>query len=660
MSAFSRYRLLALLLAFMSSGAHAQQQPANPLDGLLVGEHWIVYDVLRDAGKLDSTTKFISVLLREPPKAEVIAWTAGQPFRREAKAVIKQGPKTFEAVVDITGKKLVSWTEAPGVQPAYQFAEDDEAGDLIKNDPAVRDALRKRGFTDLNTIRCGTYPGAYFGRPEQKPGARIYTGMCVDLHGSRGWEGNTIEGLVVILDMNAGKVLKVIDSGGVPSSGTNSRLDEDVLGPSRPALAPTTVLKPLGPGFTLTGGDLSWEDWKLHIRVDPRVGLVVNRVLYKDGELERSVLYEGSLSEIFVPYMDSTTGWYDRAFLDAGEFFAGGIAEPLKPGVDCPEDAAFIGDVVNEVNGFPTVRARTACVFERETGVVAWRHGEEGTEKVRGRSARELVVRWNATLGNYDYLFDWVFSVTGSITIEVGATGQIEARPVKSSSLALDQGGLADRDDRFGRLVAPHVLGVNHDHFFSFRLDLDVDGTRNSVAIDQLKTERLPASHPRRSLWTVDEQIPEREAGAQLDIDMRQPALWRVVNLDHLGPTGYPTSFEIAPDHNAMSLLSPDDWTQKRAGFIAHQLWVTAYSPDERYAAGDYVVLNHGDGGLPAWTKANRPIRNADIVVWYTLGFHHVPRAEDWPVMPTAWHSFELRPFDFFARNPSLDLPPTP
>jgi primary-amine oxidase len=659
MSATFRSRTVAAVLSLLAPAMQAQQ-PANPLDGLQVAEHWVVYDVLRDAGRLDSSTKFISVQLREPPKAEVIAWTPGQPFRREAAAVIKQGPKTFEAVVDIAGRKLLSWNEVPGVQPAWLMGEDDDANDLIKDDPAVREALRRRGLTDLNTIRCGAFPGAYFARPEQKPGARIYTGGCADTHGSRGWEGNSIEGLTVILDMNARKVLKVIDTGAIPGTEANSRLDDDALGPARPALPPRTVIEPLGPGFTLKGGDLNWENWSLHLRVDPRVGLVVNRVLYKDGDQQRSVLYEGSLSEIFVPYMDSTTGWYDRAFLDAGEFFNEGIAEPLKAGVDCPEDAAFIGYVTNRSNGSPVVRDHTACVFERETGVVAWRHGYEGTERVHGRAARELVLRWNATLGNYDYLFDWVFSPTGSIRIAVGATGQIEVRPVKSSSLALDQGGLADRDDRFGRLVAPHVLGVNHDHFFSFRLDLDVDGTRNALAIDQLKTQRLPASHPRRSLWTVDEQIPDREAAAQLDMDMRQPALWRVVNLDRIGPTGYPSSFEVAPDHNAMSLLSPDDWTQKRAAFSEHQLWITAYAPEERYAAGDYVVLNRGDGGLPAWTKANRPIRNADIVVWYTLGFHHVPRAEDWPVMPTAWHSFELRPFDFFARNPSLDLPPSP
>ncbi|MDE0620122.1 MAG: hypothetical protein OXH83_00485 [Bryobacterales bacterium] len=37
------------------------------------------------------------------------------------------------------------------------------------------------------------------------------------------------------------------------------------------------------------------------------------------------------------------------------------------------------------------------------------------------------------------------------------------------------------------------------------------------------------------------------------------------------------------------------------------------------------------------------------------IGFS--PRPEDWPVVPTMWYGFELRPFDFFDRNPALDMP---
>jgi hypothetical protein len=75
--------------------------------------------------------------------------------------------------------------------------------------------------------------------------------------------------------------------------------------------------------------------------------------------------------------------------------------------------------------------------------------------------------------------------------------------------------------------------------------------------------------------------------------------------------------------------------------------------PEERYAAGEYPTLSEPGQGLPAWTRANRPIRNTDIVLWHTIGIDHMVRAEDWPVMPVLWHSFELRPFDFFNRTPA-------
>jgi primary-amine oxidase len=84
-------------------------------------------------------------------------------------------------------------------------------------------------------------------------------------------------------------------------------------------------------------------------------------------------------------------------------------------------------------------------------------------------------------------------------------------------------------------------------------------------------------------------------------------------------------------------------------------LWVTPYRADERYAAGDYPTRSLAGKGLPEWTEANRSIENTDLVLWYTIGMHHVVRAEDWPVMPVLWHDFKLRPFDFFDRNPALN-----
>ena len=93
---------------------------------------------------------------------------------------------------------------------------------------------------------------------------------------------------------------------------------------------------------------------------------------------------------------------------------------------------------------------------------------------------------------------------------------------------------------------------------------------------------------------------------------------------------------------------------QRRAAFSAAPLWLTAYDRRELYAAGMYPNQSTGGDGLPAYAARRRPVENADIVLWYTMGFHHLPRPEDWPVMSTVWHSVSLVPYGFFDRNPGL------
>lgn len=267
---------------------------------------------------------------------------------------------------------------------------------------------------------------------------------------------------------------------------------------------------------------------------------------------------------------------------------------------------------------------------------------------------RELVLRTIGLFGNYDYVFDWVFGQNGTIRVRAGATGFDETKAVKSRTAADDSNG---QDGEYGRFIADNTVAVDHDHFFSFRLNFQVDGTSNSFVVDKLVAKRLPAGSPRRSLWVAVPEVAKTEDLAKLRMSMDQPEVWRVINPSEKNAMGYPVGYELMPGDNAISLLSPDDYPQKRAGFTDYQLWVTPYRDDERYAAGDFPMLSHGGDGLPAWTKANRPIENTDIVLWYTMGFHHVPHSEDWPVMPTVWHEFELIPYNFFSRNPAIDLP---
>lgn len=643
-------RFAAALALLLAAGSAAAQAPRHPLDGLTAREHWAVYDALVASGRTDSTTRYLYVGLHEPPKAEVLAWRPGQPFRREAVMHLMQGGRGYEAVVDVSGGRVLGWKEVPGRQYMTSRAEEDQANDLALKDPRVRAAITRRGVTDFTHVGCGPANHGYFDLPEER-GLRVVHLTCGDDRHRVSGYGESFDGLVIVADLTNGKILRVLDTGPQPPTGPIGDHDPEAVGPLRDTRNPVTMVQPLGPSFSLDGNQVSWQNWKFHFRVDPRRGIVLSLVRYTDGGRERSIMYQGSLSELFVPYMDPGEPWNYQGYYDLGTYPSvfGGIASTLEPGVECPSNGVYFSSVVLGDRGRPRERVRTACLFERSAGDVAWRHGRDGGAVIETRPKRDLVLRMYMTAGNYDYLFDWVFQQDGLLRVSVGATGMDQVKGIS---------GKGD-DEQYGRLIAPNLVGVNHSHFFSFRLDLDVDGTGNSLVVDRLRTERLPESNPRRSLWKVESVTARTEGEAQRHSTMTEPEIWRFINPAVKGAYGQPAGYQVE-GHGAMTLLSPDDYMQRRAGFTNHTLWVTPYRPDELFAAGDYPTVSTAGDGLPQWTAANRPVADTDLVAWLTMGFHHVPRPEDWPVMPVAWHSFEIRPVGFFNRNPAIDLPRTP
>ena len=44
-------------------------------------------------------------------------------------------------------------------------------------------------------------------------------------------------------------------------------------------------------------------------------------------------------------------------------------------------------------------------------------------------------------------------------------------------------------------------------------------------------------------------------------------------------------------------------------------------------------------------------------MLWHTFGLTHFPRNEDWPVMPMDYAKFTLKPYNFFEKNPTLNVP---
>jgi primary-amine oxidase len=412
-------------------------QPAvhHPLDALTPEEYWKVYKILGDAGKIEEKTIFASVLLHEPVKQMVLAWKPGDPMERKADAVLLTEGESFAAVVNISEGKLDSYIELKGQQAPVSEGEMHGYDDVLKRDERVMAALKKRGITDLRLVTCYVTPAGFVGLPEQTEGRRIGWGGCTySANAKYSWD-REIPGIFFVVDMNDKKLVRFTDYGAVPMPATTSIYDSDG-GPALPGTKPFLIAQPEGPSFTIKDGEVSWQNWHFRFRLDPRVGPVVNLVSLQDGDKRRSVLYEGGLAEMYVPYQDPEETWNSHVFLDAGEYFSntgsGGIIKPLEPGVDCPTYATFFSGTFFHENGSPYIRPQLACLFERVTGDPAWRHWDEDTYAIAGRPSRELVFRTVATVGNYDYLFDWRFEQDDSIVVGVGATGILEVKPTAS------------------------------------------------------------------------------------------------------------------------------------------------------------------------------------------------------------------------------------
>ncbi|MEM9815328.1 MAG: hypothetical protein AAF827_02795 [Cyanobacteria bacterium P01_D01_bin.6] len=642
--------LFCLLMGTTANSALAATVQ-HPLDALTVNEYKAALAVLKGEGLVNADSRYPFMRLQSPAKDTMLAWEPGEPFERSAFAMVKQGPAVYEAVVNLTQQTVTRWDEIADVQAGILLNEWLRAGEIAKADTQWQAAVKQRGLgpADYDDIVCAPLSAGYYAAPEEE-GRRLFRVDCFYSGDTENFWGRPIEGITAVVDIDAGQVLKLVDTGVVPMPDSPAGYTEaEVKQQSTPK--PLTWVEKKGHDYTMKGGVMNWHNWQFHLRLDSRVGPIFSLVKINDGDRWRSVMYEGSLSELFVPYQSTDPNWYFRTYMDAGEYGAGKLAVPLERKRDCPSTATYLDAVFVDDMGQPYTQADAACVFERYAGDPVWRHYDAILEKSASRRDRELVVRFVTAIGNYDYLFDWSFGENGTLKVRFGASGMEEVQAVPARQV--DTAGTADL--AFGRMVAPQTVATNHDHFFSFRLDMDVDGPANSFVHDDLKTVAAKEG-PRTSFWTVESHTAKTESDAQMTLNIREPALWRVTNPHATNFVGYPTSYEFKSHGNAMAMMRPDDFPQQRAGFTNHHLWVTPYAANELYAAGDYPNQSHGGDGLPAWTRRDRAIEDTDIVVWYTLGLHHVVRAEDWPVLPTEWHEFEVRPFDFFDRNPAMAI----
>jgi primary-amine oxidase len=319
---------------------------------------------------------------------------------------------------------------------------------------------------------------------------------------------------------------------------------------------------------------------------------------YEDQGRLRPILYRASLSEMVVPYGDpAPTHWRKNAF-DEGEYGIGMLANALELGCDCLGEVRYLDAVVSDAAGKPVTLRNAVCMHEEDFGIL-WKHTNFRTGQVEVRRSRRLVVSSIATVGNYEYGFFWSFYQDGTIEVQVKLTGIVSTGAVAPGVRPAH-----------GALIAPGLYAPHHQHWFSFRLDATVDGLRNSVyEVDSVAVPPGP-DNPHGNAWVTRARLLARESEAQRDVDPLAGRYWLVVNRDARNALGEPTGYKLVPGENVRALAHPDSSIARRAGFIAHHLWVTRCDPGERHAAGEYPNQHPGARGCP---PGSRP-----IAVWRT------------------------------------------
>ncbi|TMR33867.1 primary-amine oxidase [Nonomuraea zeae] len=616
----------------------------HPLDPLAAQEIDEVRRVLAKEGLLSETVRVAYLGLEEPRKDAVLAYDPDNPPARRARAFLLDlaTERSEDVIVSISAGRVEERRPIDPVTDGQVPMLDEEHAlvrRVLREDAGWAGALARRGIDDPATVYLAALSAGHFGLPKEE-GRRVARVLAhlMPTPESLPW-AHPVDGLVAYVDLVKGEILEIVDTGPQPVPAEPGDYHQ---GPHRTSQKPIRITQPEGPSFTVDGPLVTWEKWSLRLGYDMREGLTLHQIGFEDGGRTRPIVYRASVAEMMVPYGDPSPIRFWQNYFDTGEYQLGKLANSLELGCDCLGEITYFDAVVTDGAGVPKVITNAICMHEEDYGVL-WKHTDPANGSRETRRQRRLVISFFVTVGNYDYGFYWYLYLDGTIELEVKATGIVFT------------GAYDDRAAPYASEVAPGLAAPYHQHLFSARLDMTVDGVAN--AVDEV--EAVQAGSPYGNAFGRAVTRLRTELQAKRDADLKAERTWHVVNPSVRNRLGHPVGYALFPEGKPTLMAGEGSSIHRRAEFATRHLWVTRYHPAERYPAGDLVNQHPGGAGLPSYTKADRDIDGQDIVLWHTFGLTHFPRTEDWPIMPVDTCGFTLKPVGFFDRNPTLDVPPS-
>jgi primary-amine oxidase len=632
-----------------SSAASEETSTRHPLEPLTAEEIQRSVAILRDMVDWSPHTRIISISLQEPPKLYSHAWPAGPAWRRKATAVLmnNQWNRATTVSLDLDANSVTRVEPAPiGSQPTLSVDEQIECEQAVLASEPFRAALEEHyGIKDTSLVMVDIWSAGYYGGAEEDYGKRLTRPLCfLRSDPTDNGYARPIEGIRPVVDLNTMTVVRIEEYGKWPLPPESANYSPDRVGPLRTGIKPLLITQPEGPSFTLDGHQMSWQNWKFVIGFNAREGLTLHHIRYND----RSILYRASLTEMVVPYGDPRPTQARKNAFDVGEYGMGMCANSLKLGCDCVGDITYLDADMCDSRGRALTIANAICIHEEDYGIL-WKHTDRRLpNNPEVRRSRRLVVSSISTVENYEYGFYWYFYQDGNIEFQLKLTGVLSL-------------GATYPDEKLphGALVAPQLYAPNHQHFFNMRLDFDIDGQNNTIQQLDIVADPIDEQNPFENAFRAQATELKTEKQALAHLNLQTARTWKITNPSKKNRLGEPVAYKFIPGDNAVPFASPNAWWRKRARFVDHHVWVTPFEEREKFAAGNFPNQSLADHGLATWVEADRPIENTDVVLWYTFGHTHIPRPEDYPVMPAAYIGFLLKPYGFFECNPANDLPPS-
>ncbi|OOL31508.1 tyramine oxidase [Rhodococcus rhodochrous] len=622
--------------------------PDHPLTPLTADEIIAVKETVSAEGLVTEHVRFVYVGLEEPHKSTVLAFRPGEHIERRARVLLLDRATGVgsDHVVSVTERRILSTVAVDSATEGHVPILDEEFEDietfLLSSFDWIA-AMAARGI-DPEKVRAVPLSAGVFGH-EDEVGHRIVRVLA--FHQEDGADlpwAHPIDGVVAYVDLTEQRVVKVVDEMQLPVPAERGEWDAAPHAkPARTDLKPIEITQPEGPSFSVDGNRITWADWTFRFGFDVREGLTLHQLSFSDDGVQRPVIYRASIAEMVVPYADPSPVRYWQNYFDQGEYLFGRYTNSLELGCDCLGEIRYFDVTIADEKGDPRVMKNAICLHEEDYGVL-WKHTDMFNGMTETRRSRRLVISFFLTIGNYDYGFYWYLYLDGTIELEAKATGIVFTSAYRG-------------EDGFATEMAPGLGAPFHQHLFSARLDMAVDGNVNTVEEVDAVPEPMGPDNPWGNAFRCRKTTLTTEADGQRLADNTKARVWHITNPTKQNRLGRNVGYALHPEGQPVLLADPSSSIAARAAFATKHLWVTQYDPAQRYPAGDFVNQHPGQAGLPTFVAGNRNIEGEDLVLWHTFGLTHFPRPEDWPVMPVDYAGFTLKPVGFFDRNPALDVP---